>query len=145
MEAQFNGDNRRWLCWEAWLGDCPSKTITALLFYVTLASASSSLSLGDMSRKLPRGNGIRVEFPLKATTLSGRWQSLSFSFLSHLKWQVTSSVPGSCGQNSPAPLRESLQIQYASELRDIHSSEWPLVPRWYVQILRNTPGLGLTH
>lgn len=113
------GDSAEKLDW----GICPSKTITALLFYVTLASASSSLSLGDMSRKLPRGTGIRVEFLLKATTLSGRWQSLSLSFLSHLKRQVTSSVPGSCGQNSPAPVGESLQIQYASELRDIRSSE----------------------
>lgn len=74
------GDSAEKLDW----GIVPLKQITALIFCVTLASASSALSLGDMSRKLLRGTGISVEFLLKATTLSGRWQSLSLLFLSHL-------------------------------------------------------------
>lgn len=116
----IGGDSAEKLDW----GDCSSKKkITVVIFYVTLASASRALSLGDMSRKLPTGTGTSIEFLLKATTLSGRWQSLSLLFLSHLGWQATSSVPGSCGQNLPVPVRESLQIQYASELRDIPSSE----------------------
>ena len=62
------GDSAEKLDW----GDCSSKTITAVIFYVTLASASRALSLGDMSRKLPRGTGTSVEFLLQATTLSRR-------------------------------------------------------------------------
>lgn len=87
---------------------------------MALASASS---IGGMNRKLQRGAGLGVEFLLKPQHSVDDGKDDPSDFLSYLGWQATSSVLMSCGQNSPALVCESLQIQYASRLRDIPSSE----------------------